>query len=205
MYDKNNIMSEDREILEKNCQMMVNIIEAGNFKKFINIGSGAEFDLRRNIHEEKEENIRSFNPIDSYGKSKNMMARYCSSHEKFYTLRLFGCFGSTEEPTRLLQRFRSMEKLKIQDRMFDYFGVEDFYKVLKYYILSPHLKYKDVNCVYPEKITLTEFLHRFKSIHNIDNEIIFNGYGKEYTGCGYRLADLSLDLFGMNECLRKYK
>ena len=104
------------------------------FNKFINVGSGAEFDRSTNIESALETSILTAQPKDSYGFSKNLISRLVLEHDKFYTLRLFGCFHYSEPDFRLFKRVVNGEHASIIDRQFDYFSAQDFCTVLEYYL-----------------------------------------------------------------------
>ena len=54
-----------------------------HFNRFINIGSGAEFDLSRDINSATESEIFDRIPNDSYGYSKNTISRLILPKNKF--------------------------------------------------------------------------------------------------------------------------
>ncbi len=168
-------------------------------KKFINIGSGAEFDITKNIDSVKEETIVTVSPEDSYGYSKNIISRLVLNKDNFYTLRLFGCFDSSEPEFRLFKKFLSNTDFKLMDRKFDYISAKDFLKVLDYYVVQKNLP-KDINCVYQEKLYLSEILDKFDKQYNIVQSNILN-----YTGDGSKLASLNVKLEGLDLGIKEYK
>ena len=179
--------------------------ERKKYRRLINIGSGAEFDRRYDINNASEESIFLKTPTDHYGLSKNIISRLVFNTENFYTLRLFGIFGNTESKSRLLKKVLSGEHIKVTDRYFDYFYINDLIPLLDYYInQSP--KYKDVNVVYSDKIRLSDFLNQFCEMHNLSNNNIeiSNSLDLSYTGCANKLNDLQFSFLGLLQGLKDY-
>ena len=185
--------------IQNNLNIFLNFYNNGQtFTKFINVGSGAEFDRRYDINCAKECNVLAAYPKDSYGYSKNVMSRLGMLHEKFYTLRLFGCFHPTEPGFRLFNRVARGENVKVADRQFDYFSARDFLVVLEHY-LNKKVYIKDVNCVYEEKLYLSQVLNKIRPVEVIGENLL------NYTGDGHNLAGLNLPLLGLDESIEEYK
>jgi nucleoside-diphosphate-sugar epimerase len=181
------------------------------FERFINIGSGAEFDLSKNIDAVNEYDIYYRNPVDSYGWSKNTIARLCGTKPNFYTLRLFGCFASGEPEFRVLPKILEAhgrgDTFKIHtDRYFDYISIEDFFVALDHVIEKPRSYNRDLNCVYPEKMLLSDVLRRFVEVQKLDPAVldIADNRGFSYTGSGDKLRELRLPLSGLEQGLINY-
>lgn len=168
------------------------------FNKFISVGSGAEFDRTKDINCANEVDIFSSCPTDSYGYSKNVISRLSSENPKFYVLRLFGCFHPTEYEFRLFNRIFHGESVQIIDKQFDYFSAQDFCTVLNY-CLNNETPYRDINCVYEQKLYLSEI---FKDMPNVK---ILGTSSLNYTGNGSRLASLNLNLMGLEKSIKEYK
>jgi nucleoside-diphosphate-sugar epimerase len=204
---KTGIDQKNYKDLQDNISIFLNFFNNSNkFKKYINIGSGAEFDLTKNIELVDESLIFDRYPNDSYGYSKNLISRLCYEKNNFYTLRLFGCFGNEEDRNRLLKKYISIQdSFSLIDRYFDYISIEDFFRVVKFYILND-IEFRDINCVYNEKIKLSEFLTRYDQFKDIkSNFSIINQSDKNYTGNGNKLNELKINLKGLNQSLKEYK
>jgi len=175
------------------------------FGKFINLGSGAEFDRTMDISEVPENLIFRRMPKDSYGFGQNLKSRLCATRQNFYNLRLFNCFGKGELPTRIFPRILSGEKIEISnDRYFDYFGIDDLCKVVDSMIRTTP-KVKDINCVYKDKFKISQVVDKFYYLNNLKpNFQIVSTSNNNYTGDGSALASLNLGLDGLEESLRKY-
>lgn len=177
---------------QQNITVFFNFFNSAQSFRYINIGSGAEFDKSMSINEASEFDIFYRLPKDSYGYSKNIISRAIRKRDNFYTLRLFGCFGSTEPAIRLFKKFLSHRIDYINDRYFDYFSVWDFAKVVEYYCNASDVKLiKDINCVYPKKLLLSEILSKLNKVKNIDLPIYTDGtVYNSYTGSTLNLLRL---------------
>jgi dTDP-4-dehydrorhamnose reductase len=166
--------------------------------KFINVGSGSEFDVSKDINLVQESDIINSAPAETYGYSKNIISRMILEKENFYTLRLFGCFDKSEPDFRLFKKVVNGEVTSISDRYFDYFSASDFAKVLRFYIKGTDLP-NDINCVYQKKYLLSQTLDKLKKVVQV-NDINPNNY----TGNGDKLAALDLKLDGLEKGLIEY-
>jgi len=186
--------------VQRDLGIFLNFYNNPQVHKYINVGSGAEFDRRVSIDNCAEEYIKSVTPIDSYGYTKNIIARMCLGKSNFYTLRLFGCFDSSEPDIRLFKRFLADPNLVIKDRQFDYISARDFAKIVEYYCDYNALP-KDINCVYTQKKMLSDMLQMLRPgaiINKVSNT------GDVYTGTGVKLAQLSIDLDGLEKGIKSY-
>jgi hypothetical protein len=113
-------------------------------------------------------------------------------------LRLFGCFDKSEPDFRLFKRFIKDEPLDLVDRQFDYFSAQDFCTVLEHYV-NNKVFFKDVNCVYSEKLFISQILGNFKPV-TIEKTSDCN-----YTGDNDRLELLDLPLLGLERSIKEYK
>jgi nucleoside-diphosphate-sugar epimerase len=190
-----------------NLGIFMNFYNNSNlFGKFINTGSGAEFDRTQQIHLASESSIFKSLPQDSYGFGHNIRSRLCNQKPGFYTLRIFGCFGPHELPRRLLPRFlSSQDEFQLeQDRYFDYFSIWDLCTVIKHLIDNDNVA-KDMNCVYQHKIKLSTFLEKFKNIHSIDTKIqIVSTSDNSYTGDSSNLYASGIKLDGLDTGIKSY-
>lgn len=175
------------------------------FDKFINIGSGAEFDRTKNINCALESDILRAYPLDHYGQVKNKIATMILQCDKFYTLRLFGCFDSSEHTSRLFKQLQTRQHVSITDRIFDYISASDFAIVVNYYITNNNLP-KDLNCVYEFKQSLYSVATEFIKTHSLATELeIFDTSTLNYTGSGLELSKLYLPLDGLSQGIKNYE
>jgi hypothetical protein len=187
------------EDVQSNLSIFLNFYNNSNlFKKYINIGSGSEFDIRCDINNAAELSILDACPKESYAYSKNVIARMVLGKDNFYTLRIFGCFDQSEPDFRLFKKVLSNNISSILDRQFDYISASDFMKILKYYLYNDNL-IKDINCVYSDKLYLSQILDKF------NKEIKINGINPlNYTGNGNNLSNLKIKLDGIDIGIKEY-
>jgi UDP-glucose 4-epimerase len=208
---RKSVYAIDPKIEEDNLRMFYNLaVNREYYNKFINFGSGAEFDIDTDICEASEEEIWIRNPKHSYGRSKNAIAKFVQTIPNFYNLRIFGCFGSSESANRLLKSFvkkcQLNEPLLIpRDRLFDMVSVQDLLTVVEA-VLAKQIHDNDLNIVYNKKYHLSEIVKMYAQLHNLDSELIqVSGHEtNSYTGNGIRLNQYQLPLLGLEQSLKIY-
>ena len=207
---RNTPMAEDWNIVSNNLASIINLMtHRHKFGQLINIGTGAEFDVSLPIDNVKEDEIFNRSPRQSYGLSKNMIARYLSEQPNCFTLRLFGCFDSSEDARRLLPKFHSViasgNQFDVQDRPFDMISAKDFATVVRA-VLNKQVVHRNVNCVYAQKRRLSEILSVYCNKHGLDSSLInVTGQGLSYTGNGDILSKYNLKLEGLEQALTNYE
>lgn len=201
---------EDWGIVNNNLTSVLNLMTyRNNFTRLINIGSGAEFDISQSIDSVTEDEIFDRDPPQSYGRSKNIIARYLNDQPKCFTLRLFGCFDSSEDDRRLLKKFHSVvaagNTFDLADRPFDMISAADFTTILES-VLDKQVVHKNINCVYAKKYRLSEILKLYCDTHNLDASLInITGEGLSYTGSGDILSKYHrLPLIGLEQSITQY-
>lgn len=203
---RNKIDNLDQNDVDIHLKIFLNFFNnAQYFEKFFSIGSGAEFDRNVDINQAHETDILIRNPIDNYGYLKNTVARISMGHEKFYNLRIFGCFDSSESPDRLFKRVFTSPSVVVDDRYFDFISAKDFCTIVNYY-LNNKVIYRDVNCVYAQKKKISSILDDFIFTFNLKTQIIITeGPKLNYTGNSGRLDVLGLPLDGIIKSIENYK
>jgi nucleoside-diphosphate-sugar epimerase len=191
-----------------NLGLFMNLYNNRNwFGKMINLASGAEFDRSIDINNVTEEEIFNRMPNDSYGFGQNVKSRLCYDTKNFYTLRIFNCFGSGELSSRLFPKFLSCtDTFTItNDRYFDFFSIQDLCTVVEHFATASSIPYKDINCVYQNKLLISETILKFAEIKNITTPIeITSSIDKNYTGSGQKLAKLNIKLDGLENGFKNY-
>jgi len=188
--------------VQRDLGVFLNFYNNPQVRKYINIGSGAEFDRRHNIINCAEEDIKSMTPIDSYGYTKNVISRMCLDKSNyFYTLRLFGCFDRSEPDIRLFKRFLTDKQLPIDDKYFDFISAADFAKIVEFYCEHNAVP-QDINCVYTQKRLLSEMLQLLDPSVKIN---VTGTRGLSYTGSGVKLNELGIDLDGLEKGIKSYE
>lgn len=201
------------EAFKENLEMVDNIIDIAKSKNLevINIGSGAEFDLRRNIKELSESELFCSWPIDFYGLSKNISTRKIFTElNTGRTLRLFGCFGEDELDTRFIKRsiLRLLDNKPIEIysvREMDFFYINDVATAIDYYLKNGFRK--DVNLVYNEKLNLVQIANIIHEEMGVLSDVVYeysNGVqSPNYTGDGKHLVEDGIQLLGLREGIRR--
>ena len=187
--------------VQRNLSIFLNFYNSIHVKKYLNIGSGAEFDRRLSIANAAEDDIFTSQPLESYGFVKNAIARLCLGRHNYYTIRLFGCFDKSEPDIRLFKRYLANPDIPVQDKFFDFVSASDFAQVVEFYCTSNSLA-KDVNCVYQDKYKLSDIL--FKLQPNKIN-VVNSTLAPAYTGMGIKLSSLPVRLDGLEKGLRNYE
>lgn len=192
--------------VQKDLAIFLNFYNSSHKFRYINIGSGAEFDRRQTIHMVKEEDILTRQPLESYGFAKNIISRLCLEKDNFYTLRLFGCFDISEPDIRLFKKFLAKKVFSINDKWFDYISADDFALIVEHYCLTDTPIHKDVNCVYEDKHLISEILHMVSKWHNSTLTVTqTQTTWTYYTGDGTKLKSLGLLLQGLEEGIKNYE
>lgn len=176
------------------------------FKKFINLGSGAEFGKENDIDNAHEDSIFDVLPEDSYGFGQNIKSRLCKQTENFYTIRIFNCFGKGEISTRIFPRYLNRQgTFEIyNDRYFDYFSIQDLLAAVDHCINNTW-NVKDVNAVYSQKVLISEALSLFCEANNLSEDFkVISSSQNNYTGNSKLLESLNITLSGLKLGFERY-
>ncbi len=183
------------EITYNNILMFENLIKFNSlFKFFINIGTGAEFDLSKNIENVHETELMKSVPIDYYGLSKNIIAKRLIHYPNAINLRIFNCFYHNELSTRFisscLTSYKNKAPIKIfMDKYMDFFYMKDLAEFI--YTIIKNLQliyYNDINMSYVNKYKLSEIANIVNGFDKHKVDIIIDTIGNycNYTGASHR-------------------
>ena len=153
---------DDSDVAYKNILMFENVVRV--FKgKLIYFSSGAA--------------LRGNPPTDPYGLSKWVIDRRIETIPNAYSLRIWGCYGPGELPSRFSAVCKREGHVVIdQDRYFDFIDIEDVRKIVKEYVNGNKIK-KECNLVYPEKLLLSQWAEKFGATWEIvDNSKMGESY-----------------------------
>ena len=183
----NRTKSDDISCINTNLSMFYNLMEhKDKFKKFINLGSGAELDRSKNIN--GSSNLQNCFPVDDYGLSKNIIAKVGSQIPNFYNVRIFNVFNHDELDTRMIKnnikKYINKENMIIhQDKYMDFFYMNDLYKVIVNIIFNLNCP-KTIDCSYREKLKLSDIANKINNLSDYKVDVIFEneGMGNEYRG-----------------------
>lgn len=147
--------SDDGNVTHKNILMFENVARV--FKGILlYFSSGAA--------------LRGNPPIDPYGLSKWIIDRRIDTIDNAHSLRIWGCYGPGELPTRFSAVCKRAGHVVIdRDRYFDFIDIEDVKKIVAEYVLGQRSE-KVCNLVYPEKMLLSQWAGRFGATHEITNQ-----------------------------------
>jgi UDP-glucose 4-epimerase len=184
------------EIFYQNLQMFYNLYyNKHKFDKLIHFGSGAE----------------KGNPSDSYGLSKKIIYDLTKNITNFYNIRIFAVFDENELNTRFIKnnikRYINKEEIIIhQDKLMDFFYMEDLVTLVKHYIEENHLP-KVAECSYTKKYSLLNIANIINNLSNYKVPIkqLDSTTGQPYIGKTYtNLSYIGLEQ-GIKEVYNKLK
>jgi nucleoside-diphosphate-sugar epimerase len=200
------LKEDTAETTHQNLQMFYNLLRnKKHYNKFINIGSGAEFDRNTKICPLWNDNKY---PTDPYGMSKHIINQLIQNIENFYTIRVYAVFDENELDTRFIKanikKYINKESIIIhKDKMMDFFYMEDFISVVNYYINNKTLP-KEIDCSYKEKYHLNNIADIINNLDfhkvNIENSQEFD---KPYFGDSTPLDILKIKLIGLEQGIIK--
>ena len=201
---------DDVFCINTNLTMFYNLMEhKDKFKKFINLGSGAELDRSKNIN--LSSSLHNCFPVDDYGLSKNIIAKIGSQISNFYNVRIFNVFNHDELETRMIKnnikKYINKERMVIhQDKYMDFFYMIDLYKVIIHILFNSNSP-KTIDCSYPEKIKLSDITNKINNLsdYKVDVVIEKEGFGNEYRGNPSTLypTNLILNIKGLDVGIRE--
>ena len=178
-----------------NLRMFENLErQKDKYSKFINIGSGAIYDVSQNISDIEEDDLLKSIPADEHGFCKYVEHKLIEKLDSFIDLNIFGIFGKYEDwEIRFISNAicKTIFDLPItirQNRRFSYLFINDLMPILDYFIQND-VEYKSYNVVPDKNVELLEIAKIIKDISKKDIEIKVsqNGYGLDYTGSNIRL------------------
>jgi len=154
---------DDGDVAYKNLLMFENV--SRHVKKMIYFSSGAA--------------LRGNPPTDPYGFSKWLIDKRIESLPNHHSLRIWGCYGEGELPTRFSAVCKEKGHVVIpQDKYFDFIDIKDVCKIVKSFVDGERSE-KFYNLVYPgKKLLLSEWATKFGATYEIENT---ENLGESYT------------------------
>lgn len=183
--------------LDKNLRMFFNFERYQDlYGKMIYFGSGAEFDKRGDIIMVDENNIGNGIPNTDYGFYKYIINKSIMNSKNIYNFRIFGLFGKYEDWRKTFISgacCKALKNLPItirQNVLFDYLYVEDFCKIIKWFI-DHKIKYKSYNISSGKRIDLLTIANIVKSVSCKDIPIYIckEEFGNEYSANNNRILE----------------
>jgi GDP-L-fucose synthase len=211
-YGRRAVRTLNPAIFQNNLFMFNNLASCKqHYQQFINLASGAEFDVEVNNDQTTEEELFQRYPSQLHGASKNIIARLVTQLPNFYNLRMFGSFGQhdTEYVAPLqdvVKNISANRRFRFEnDRFLDLFSLHDLAVVIDQTIQG-NLKYNDVNLVYDQKHRLSDVLRIYYEQHGVDPGLVkfLSTSDQCFTGNGAKLASHNFDLWGLERSLKEY-
>ena len=178
-------------------RMFFNIVRnAGFYDKLIVLSSGSVYDMaRQDLHKVSEDYFDTVMPLDEHGFFRYVSARFMECMDKAAELRIFSIFGKYEDyAIRFISNAvcKAIHGLPItikQDRMFDFFYIDDLMPILDHFIECRHYNHHAYNVTPDKAVTLYDVAGKIKEISGKDLPIIVgkSGMAFDYSGSNKRL------------------
>lgn len=209
--------------LSTNLHMFFNVVRCRKyFSRFINLGSGAEYDKSRPLKKVSEDDFGKFIPNDEYGFYKYICAKYIEeTNSNMINLRIFGLYGQGEDyrlrfiSNMLVRKLLSLPLGINQDMVFDYVYIADFVRIIEHFIKHKG-KYKFYNIGTGRPIHIAALASRINQMFDPRLPLTIGkaGLNKEYT-CdtsrlwrelsNFRFTDLEISLRQMYDWYARHK
>jgi dTDP-4-dehydrorhamnose reductase len=156
------LKQDDGDVAYKNILMFENVVRVFN-GKLIYFSSGAA--------------LRGNPPTDPYGLSKWVIDRRIETISDAYSLRIWGCYGDGELPTRFSAVCKREKHVIIdKDRYFDFIDVKHVKCIVKQYV-DGEIHDKEFDLVYEKKLLLSQWAEKFGASWEIRD---VSGLGEPY-------------------------
>jgi len=121
--------------------------------------------------------LRGDPPQDPYGLSKWIIDKRIQTIDNAYSLRIWGCYGPGELPSRFSAVCKEKGHVLIEkDRYFDFVDIEYVRKIVFDYVHG-YLTDKEYNIAHPEKFLLSQWAEKFGATWEIKDN---SSLGKSY-------------------------
>jgi hypothetical protein len=138
--------------------------------------------------------------------SKKIISDICETTDKFYSLRLYGCFGVGEPSFRLFSSYLSEPdslEFSLQDKLFDNISVQDFCVIADFFVNESSPLVKIIDCVYKKKLSISDQIKQLQKITGKYRPVTYS-LGTDYIGSSDKLEKLNLNLTGFDIGLLQY-
>lgn len=177
--------------LEYNLRIFLNFEKNQHlYKRMLYTGTGAEYNKQYSICSVKEEEEGIHIPVEPYGLMRYITDRIIRKSTNIYSLKLFAIFGKYEPwYIRFISNCccKAIKGIPISIRQnvyFDYLYIEDFCKILEWFMNLEHIPNQHAyNVVSGKKIDLYSLAKMVVEISgkNLPIYVCIEGLGKEYT------------------------
>ena len=178
-----------------NSRMLSNLLKHNDrWGKFLNMGSGAIYDMRHYQPKMKEEYFGTHIPIDEHGYNKYILGKMLPALERVYDFRIFGIFGKYEDyairfiSNAICKAIFGLPIALRQDRKFDYLYINDLMPILEHFI-EKEPREQSFNITPDQSVSLAEIARLIQKISggSVPVNIATPGIGMEYSGDNSRL------------------
>ena len=173
-----------------NSRMLFNLLKyKDRCGKFLNMGSGAIYDMRHYIPKMPESYFDTYIPADEHGYNKYILGKMLPALERVYDFRIFGVFGKHEDyairfiSNAVCKAIHDLPVTLRQKKKFDYLYVNDLMPILEHFIENDPPR-QAFNITPDTSIELLEIAKIVKEISGkqIDILVAQEGMGVEYSG-----------------------
>lgn len=187
-------VDDERHMIDYNMRMYLNFAKNHlYYGKMFYMGSGAEYDKRRDIVQVTEDEAGKSIPVDDYGLMKYTVGQMIEKSINIYNFRLFGIFGYYEDyGSKFISNIccKAIKGIPLSVRQnvyFDFLWIEDFCRMADW-CMNHELKYRTYNMVSGVRVSLVELCGYVKEIcqKELDMFVCREGLGKEYTASSQR-------------------
>ena len=182
-------------IFYANTRMFFNLLNhQDKYKKLINIGSGAIYDMRHYQSKMKEKYAGVHIPVDEHGFCKYVIDKHIELIDNVVDFRVFGIFGKYEDyAIRFISNAicKAIFDLPItlrQNKKFDYLYIDDLMPIMEFFIEND-TNYKAYNITPNNSVELLKIAEIIREMSGKDIPIYVGqeGLGVEYSGDNSRL------------------
>ena len=162
--------------------------------RLLQLGSGAEYDLRAYKPRMPEEYFDASVPADAYGFSKYVVSKFAEGRPDVTVLRIFGLFGRYEDYTfkfisnAVVKNLLGLPITINQNIVQDFLYMPDFLRLLEKFVerRPAHTHYNVVPTEKPDLLALAALINR-EGRAKVDVRVNKPGFNREYTGSNARL------------------
>jgi nucleoside-diphosphate-sugar epimerase len=189
-------------VLETTLRGYWNLVRhAGEVRRLLYFGSGAEYGKQRDLVKVREEEIGRVVPLDGYGLAKLLCNEDARHRTRVTNLRLFGVYGPHEGylfrfiSNSIVKALLGMDLVIRQDVVFDYLYVADLITIVERFLMeAPGVT--DVNVTPTDSISLRQIVGLISAAASRPLRVDFQtpGLNFQYTGHNGMLLRLMPDL-----------
>lgn len=184
----------NNDVVSNNLRMFFNLarsLKPGT--RMISMGSGAEYDKRRDLIKIREGNFDEHIPADDYGYAKYVISKYIEKADNIFCLRIFGLYGQYEDYTykfisnAIVKNLLGLPIVINRNVRFDYLWIGDFCRMVeKFMRIKPkHRHYNITPTQSADLLTLAGIVNKHGGSAI---KVLKKGFNAEYTGDSARIV-----------------